>query len=103
MYYTANCSNIVRPTCDAKAVDTVTTSGKRAYFTIKKTISIVLILLIMYMLVGFFFWAYVTSATVATEGQAEIFSHIQPVIDFFKPATDFFAWVFASFGKLFGQ
>lgn len=65
------------------------TPAKRAYFTVKKIIAIVLILFFMYAFIGFFFWVYVTDPTITTEGSTEIFGYIQPVIDFFRPVTDF--------------
>lgn len=80
----------------------MTTPAKRAYFIIKKIISIVLILFIMYMLTGFFLWHYVTAPTVTTEGQTEIFGYIQPFLDFFKPSTDFYAWAFGSYNQMVG-
>ena len=72
----------------------------KAWFTLKKVIAILAILFIMYMFVGFFFWHYVIAPTVVTEGQQQIFSSIQPFIDFFKPATDFWAWAYDAFLKL---
>ena len=70
----------------------MTTPVKRTYFTVKKIISIFLILFIIYMVTGFFLWYYVTAPTIPTEGQVELFAYIQPFLDFFKPSTDFYAW-----------
>lgn len=69
----------------------------RAWTTFKKALSIIGILFIMYMVVGFFWWHYVVNSTVESENMEQITDPLEPVFVFFQPCTDFYTWAYTSF------
>ena len=69
----------------------------RIWFGLKKIIAVLAILLVMYLLTGFFYWHYVVNPTIVTENSQQIIDAMKPVTAFFQPASDFFAMVYDMF------